>query len=150
MDVNKIRQISIFEIMEMNETPDIPFKEQKKGVKGWVIEIQALFTIENGFKRNMIGVTTVRVILDQDSKTDCDGFKWQYAHVIEDGCKADGWSGSVKKLYKKRPTWKECCDYVRTKHKEPWDIVFTLKDGHACTHICDFETKQPIEKGDYL
>ncbi len=91
----------------------------------------------------MVGVTTVRVILERDSDTDKYG-QHQYAHVIEDGCRADGWYGGVEKLYARRPTWRELQDFARAKYPEPWKIVFELKGGDAITRICDFETKKPI------
>ena len=142
----KPEQVSILEIFGMDATPEIPFEQQKKGTKGWIIENQGLYTTENGFKKNMIGVTTARVILDEDTHIDRNGYEWQSAHVIEDGCKGDGWYGGVHKLYASRPAWKELYEYARATHKEQWEIVFTLKDGNACVQICDFETKQPLER----
>lgn len=135
-------QISMFEMLGLDETPTIPFEKQKKGVKGWVIEIAGLYTKENGNKENTVGVTTVRVILDSDSETDSRG-QWQYAHVIEDGCKGDGWIGSPETLYERRPTWRELQNYAREKYKD-WNVVFVLKNGHAMHRICDFETKKTI------
>lgn len=137
-------QISMFEMLGMDDTPTIPFDQQKEGTKGWVIEIAGLYTTENGFKENMVGVTTSRVILERDSKTDTYG-QHQYAHVIEDGCRGDGWFGGVKKLYARRPTWRELVEHVRERYKEPWKIVFILKGGDAIHRICDFETKKPVE-----
>lgn len=132
-------QISIYEMLGMDDTPEIPFEKQKQGMKGWVIEIGAVFLKENGFKKDMVGVTTVRVILERDSNTDSRGRRGQYAHVIEGGCKGDGWYGQVKKLYARRPTWRECVEYARQKYKEPFEVVYVYKDGHAMTHMGDYE-----------
>lgn len=134
-------QISMYELLNIDETPEIPFEKQKKGVKGWVIRIHGIFPRSNGWPKDMVGVTTFRVILERDSDTDRHG-RWQYAHCIEGGCKGDGWMGTPYKLYAKRPTWKELQEYVRRNCREPYDeIVFTYKDGHAMTHIGKYEEK---------
>jgi hypothetical protein len=140
-----MEQISMFELLGLDETPEIPFEQQKKGMKGWFIQISAIYTKRNGFEKNMVGVTTARVILERDSETDDHG-QWQYAHVVEDGCNGDGWMGTPKKLYTRRPTWRELQEYVKKNHKqdEPYEIVYVRKDGHALHHICDFETRKPI------
>lgn len=141
-------QISMFELLGLDDTPEIPFDQQKKGMKGWIIEIAGLYTTtENGFEENAVGVTTARVILKKDSATDFNG-RWQYANVVEDGCRGDGWVGTPKKLYTKRPSWRELQNYVREKYKEPWRIVFVLKNRHAIHRICDFVTKKPIDGKD--
>ena len=136
-------QISMFEMLGMDETPEIPPEKQKKGTKGWVIEIESVFKKENGYRTNAVGVTTKRVVLEQDTRQDRYGW-WQSARTIEDGCRADGWFGGCKKLYAVRPTWGELQAFARKKYKEPWEIVFVMKDGHALHHVCDYETKQPI------
>ena len=134
-------QISMFEMLGMDETPVIPFEEQKKGTKGYCIRIAALYTIENGFPKNQIGVTVRKMELVRDSKTDSHG-RWQYARSI-DHCKGDGWWGSPEKLYARRPTWKECEDYVRARHRgEPreYEVVYLRKNGDATYSICDYES----------
>ena len=144
-------QISIFDLLEMDVTQEIPFEDQKEGVKGWVIEIGAVLLTRNGYRKNMLGVTTYRVILKRDSHTDRDGFRWQSAWAIEDMTKGCGWSGRPKKLYAKRPTWGELQRYARDHAKEyfespDFDIVFTMKGGDACTRICDFDTRKPMSR----
>lgn len=136
-------QISMFEMLGMDETPEIPPEQQKKGTKGWVIEIEAVFKTENGYKKNAIGVTTKRVQLRKDTVRDRYGL-WQCADTIEDGCRGDGWSGSCRKLYTVRPTWRELQEFVRERYKGLWDIVFVMKDGNAMINICDFNTKEKI------
>ena len=37
--MNMNSQISMFSMLDEYETPQIPIEEQKKGVKGWVIDI---------------------------------------------------------------------------------------------------------------
>lgn len=141
-------QLSIFELMDLDETPVIPFEQQKRGMKGWVIEIQGIFTVENGFKKNQVGVTTKRVVLNQDSYTRHNRTldrieKWQAATCTgEGGCKGDGWVGDPRKLYVKRPSWRELQDYVRRNYRGTYDeIVYTYKDGHASVHIGEYERK---------
>ena len=145
-------QINMFEIIGLDETPEIPFEEQKKGMKGWVIQIQGIYTVENGFKKNMVGVTTKRVVLKADSYTRKNRLldrieKWQNAECTgEYGCKGDGWVGSPRKLYTKRPTWRELQNYVKEHYKDPYDeIVFTYKDGNASVHIGDYYQKKALE-----
>ena len=139
------KQVSMFEMLGMDETPEIPPEQQKKGTKGWVIEIEAVYKTENGYSRDAIGVTTKRVQLRKDTERDRYGL-WQYADTIEDGCRGDGWGGSCKKLYAVRPTWRELQEFVRERYKGLWDIVFVMKDGNAMIKRCDFETKKPIGK----
>lgn len=142
-------QMSIFELMQQDETPTIPFEKQKRGMKGWVIEIQGIFLVENGFKKNMVGVTAKQVVLDMNSYTrkNCaiDRIEqWQGATCTGKGggCKGDGWIGSPRKLYAKQPKWWELQEYVRQNYRKPYDeIVYTYKDGHACLHIGDYERK---------
>lgn len=141
-------QISMFEMLGEDETPVIPFEKQKRGMKGWVIEIQGIYTRENGFDRNMVGVTTKEVELKADSYTRYNRTlnrteQWQNAFSTgKGGCRGDGWIGSPKKLYARRPTWRECQEYVKRNHKgDPYEyeIVYTRKNGDACTRICEYE-----------
>lgn len=133
-------QLNIFEMIGMDETPEIPFEEQKKGTKGWIIQICGLFTTEYGWKRNMIGVTVRHMMLNQDPHTDQHG-RWQSAWSI-DRCKGDGWMGEPRKLYARKPTWKECVNHVKENHRgEPYeyDIVFCEKGGDALHRFVDYE-----------
>ena len=141
-------QMNIFELLGVDETPVIPFDQQKRGTKGWVINIKGIYTIENGFKKNMVGVTTVQVSLNHDSyirhnrTLDREEY-WQSATCTgKGGCKGDGWWGTPKKLYAKRPTWAECKEYVRKNHKgDPYDyeIVYTSKGEDAIVRICEYQ-----------
>lgn len=139
-------QISMFEMLGVDETPVIPFDQQKRGMKGWVIEINAEFLPENGYEKRMVGVTTMQVVLDRDSyerkNTVHDRIeKWQSATCTGvNGCRGDGWVGKPKKLFSARPKWWELQEYVRKNYREPFDeIVYTYKDGHACIHIGVYE-----------
>lgn len=133
-------QISFFEMLGMDETPEIPFEQQKKGMKGWVIRVAAHYTVENGFDRNMVGVEVRHMILEKDSDTDKHG-RWQYAKSC-DNCKGDGWWGRPKKLYAKRPTWRECEEYVRKNRPEydGCDVVYVHKDGDAIHRIQEYKS----------
>lgn len=133
-------QMNIFELLGENETPVIPFEEQKKGMKGWCIRIMGIYTIENGFKKNMIGVTTRRMVFCEDSHVKY-GRRWQNVKSV-DRCKGDGWMGSPEVIYAKRPTWRECQQYVKEHHKgDPYEyeIVYTEKGGDACVRISEYQ-----------
>ena len=136
-------QISMFEMMNMDETPVIPFEEQKRGMKGWVIEISGIYEMEG---KKIIGVTTKQVVLERDSYTRYNRIldrneQWQSAHCTGvGGCRGDGWSGTPEKLYVRKPLWRELEKYVRENEKTKYDgIVFTYKDGHAMTHIGEYK-----------
>jgi len=139
-------QISMFELLGLDDTPEIPVDRQKKGVKGWVIEIAADFLPENGYRQHVVGVTTKCVILEEDTRPDSRGSLWQSAHVVKDGCNGDGWMGTPRKLYDGRPTWRELQEYVKTHYRgeTPYEIVFVRKGCDASCRICDFETGKPI------
>jgi len=140
-----MEQISMFSLLGVDDTPEIPLEQQKEGVKGWFIEINADFLPENGYKRHVVGVTTARVILEKDTRQDRYGW-CQYAHVIEGGCKGDGWWAWARKLYVRKPTWRELEEYVKRNYKgdKPYEIVYVKKDGDAIHRICDFDTGEPI------
>lgn len=140
-------QMNMFEMLGEDLTPEIPFEEQKRGMKGWVIELQGIFTKENGFKKDMVGVTTKQVVLKADSYTRHNRTldreeKWQNAESTGvGGCRGDGWVGSPQKLYARRPTWRECMEYVKKNHKgDPYEyeIVYTRKGGDACVRFCEY------------
>ena len=121
-------QISMFELLGETETPLIPFEEQKKGRKGWIIEISGIFLVENGFNENMIGVKTHAVRFVRDSSYDKYGRKWQDVEKIHprDG----GWLGSEKLVYAKRPTLQECIEFARGKYSFPEKVIYYERDGH--------------------
>lgn len=134
-----IEQISFLGQFGATVTPDIPPEKQKKGMKGWVIEITGNYLVKNGFAENAVGVTVRRVELLGDTKHDRRGW-WQNARAI-DHCKGDGWYGGCYTIYAKKPTWAECEEYVRTHHKgEPYDyrIICTRKNGDATHSVCDY------------
>lgn len=139
-------QVSMFEILGMDETPTIPFEQQKRGTKGWVIQISAILLPENGYEKTMVGVTAMQVELNRDSyarhnKTTGRIEQWQDATCTGvGGCKGDGWVGSPEKLYARKPKWRELQDYVRQEYREPYEeIVYVYKDGHAMHHIGVYE-----------
>ena len=132
-------QLSFFGEIGMDETPQIPFEEQKKGTVGWVIMPTAAYTVENGFDRNMIGVETRKVRLWKDSSEDRIG-RTQYAETIDlRGC---GWCADPRPLYRTRPSWKECVEYIRkTRRREPQDfeVVYTRSNWEGSYDICSWE-----------
>ncbi len=139
---NKIDgQINMFEMLGIDETPEIPFEQQKKGTRGYVIRVEGLFLKENGWEENMVGVTVRRMEIKEDSKTDRHG-RWQNAFSI-DHCKGDGWIGTPEKLYSRMPTWAECERYARRRYeKDPdmqdYKIIYLVKNGDATHSIRDY------------
>lgn len=73
-------QISMFELLGDTATPKIPFEEQKKGRKGWIIDISAILLKKNGFKEDAVCVRTVPIKFDKDSDKDKYGRWSQYAN----------------------------------------------------------------------
>ena len=133
-------QISIFDLLGITATPQIPTAAQKKGTKGWIISIEGVYLVENGFPENMIGVSARKVELLEDTRRDRYGWR-QNARTI-DHCKGDGWIGGPEPIFAKMPTWAECEEYVRTNHKgEPHDyrIVCVRKNGDATHSLCDYD-----------
>ena len=120
-------QISMFELLGETETPKIPFEEQKKGRKGWIIEISGLFLIKNGFKEDHIGVCTHAIVFKENSTKDKYGRISQYVEKIKpnDG----GWWGPNKDVYAARPTMEECIAYAHSRYTIPEKVVYYERDG---------------------
>ena len=127
MGVKQSEQIDFFNMLGDPETPLIPFDEQKKGRKGWVIEISLVGLVENGFKENIIGVKTHAVQFNRDSEKNKYGRISQFADRIRphDG----GWYGPYYDVYATRPTMKECIAYARKNHPTE-KVVYYERDGH--------------------
>lgn len=123
-------QISIFSILDEYETPQIPPEEQRKGMRGWIIEISVICLKENGYKTEWTGVETRPVIFLQDTRKDRDGFTWQHCETTKGPY--SGWAHSPKTIFRKRPSWADCMKYGREKAKEegyPEEIRFYSRDG---------------------
>ena len=122
------QQISMFEMLGETETPLIPFEEQKKGRKGWIIDISGIFLKKYGFEEDRIGVQTHAVRFEEDSKKDKYGRISQMATFIKpmDG----GWCGGYKDVYARRPTWEECVAYAKKKYSLPEKIVYYERTGN--------------------
>ena len=120
-------QITMFEMLGDTATPKIPFEEQKKGRKGWVIEISAILLTKNGFRENMIAVRTHAVQFVRDSEKDKYGRIKQFAERIKphDG----GWYGPYYEVYAARPTWEECVAFARAKYTLPEKVVYYERTG---------------------
>ena len=121
-------QISLFELMGEPETPTIPPEKQKKGEKGWIIDISAILLKKNGFKEDAICVCTVPIKFDADSKKDKQGRWSQYASSTYGP--HQGWWGPVKTVYVKRPTWKECVEYARKKYTIPEKVLYYERNAN--------------------
>ena len=121
-------QMNMFQLLGMGETPEIPFEQQKKGRKGWVIEISGIFLVKNGFKENMIGVCTHAVQFTRDSEKDKYGRISQFCDRIKphDG----GWYGQHKTVYAARPTLDECIAFGKKSYSYPEKIVYFERNGN--------------------
>lgn len=120
-------QISIFDLLDEYKTPTIPAEEQKKGVKGWIMEISAICLRENGFKEDYVTVCTRPVVFKEDTRESRDGW-WQAAETTYGP--STGWYGSLREVYRKRPTWQECAEYAQRKHPEISDIRYSERNGN--------------------
>ena len=57
-------------LLDTYGTPEIPPEEQKKGMRGWIIEWSGTFLRENGYSYDSRGVCTRQIILEADTKPD--------------------------------------------------------------------------------
>lgn len=124
------QQVSMFQMLDEYETPQIPLDEQKKGMRGWIIEISVICLKENGYKEEWTGVETRPIVFEKDTHKDRDGFTWQYAQTTKGP--HHGWSSGPKTVFSKRPSWADCLKYGREKAKKqgyPEDIRFYSRDG---------------------
>jgi len=120
-------QISMFELLGMTETPEIPLAEQKKGRRGWIIEISAICPKKNGFKEDMTYVCTRPVIFEEDTRERHDGW-WQRVRTTYGPY--HGWSASPHKVYAKRPTWDECLKFAEQNRDTIGRIKYMERDGN--------------------
>ncbi len=95
-----IGQLSMFELLDQYETPTIPIEEQKKGVKGWIIELSGIFLKKNGFKEDWRGVETRPVIFNEDTHKDRHGW-WQSCETTKGP--SSGWVASPRMVFRTRP-----------------------------------------------
>lgn len=123
-------QISMFSLLDEYETPMIPIEEQKKGVKGWIIDISCICLRKNGCKDDWTGVETRPVILLSDTHEDKDGFMWQ--HVQTTKGPYSGWNKAPERIFRKRPTWDDCLKWARQhmSKSDPREIRFYSRDGN--------------------
>ena len=119
-----IQQLSMFDLIG---TPEIPFEQQKKGRKGWIIEISAVLLRENGYQADMVCVCTRPVIFRENSWVR-DGMKCQGFDTIHGP--ASGSYGGWRTVYAKRPTWEECQEYARKERRNPGKILYMERDGN--------------------
>ena len=117
-------QISMFDMLDQYETPEIQPEEQKKGVKGWIIEGSGIFLRENGFDHDWRGVCTRPIIFEKDTYKDRQGRWCQWAHTTK-GPHA-GWCGGMKRIFRDRPSWADCLKWAaETRHKsDPEEVGY--------------------------
>ncbi len=122
-------QISMFEMLDQYETPEIPINEQKRGTKGWIIELTGLFLRENGFKEDWRGVATRPMVFTENTHKDRDGYWWQCGETTKGP--SIGWCGSVHKVFRSRPTWNDCVKFAKEngRRDDPKDIRYFDRTG---------------------
>ena len=115
-------QISMFDMLDQYEAPEIPPEAQKKGGKGWIIERSGTFLRKNGFDHDWRGVCTRPIIFERDTYKDKRGRWCQWAHTTK-GPFA-GWYGGFKRVFASRPSWADCLKFAQdTKEKDDPDQV---------------------------
>ena len=116
--MKKQQQISIFSMLDSYETPEIPPEEQKKGMKGWIIECSGIFLVKNGCSHNYRGVCTRPIVFEQDTRRDLKVHSgWFQAAVTTKG-PYSGWYGPLKRIFRERPTWGDCLKYMKDIREE--------------------------------
>ena len=73
-------------------------------------------------------VCTVPVVFEEDTKKEKYVRMWQTAKSTHGS--PMGWMGSLKKVYAKRPSWKECEEYAHRKYTIPQTVKYYERDGH--------------------
>lgn len=132
-----MEQMSIWSFLDSYETPLIPYEQQKKGTRGWIIECSGLFLRENGFKKDQYGVCTRPIVFESDTKPDGS----QHAHTLKGPF--HGWWGGNKEVFERRPSWSDCLlhakknrakdepeDVIFYDHKANWDEIWSYEDGY--------------------
>lgn len=129
MSEQLIGQLSMFELLDQYETPTIPIEEQKKGVKGWIIQLSGIFLKENGFKEDWRGVETRPVIFKADTHKDKNGRLWQDCNTTKGP--SSGWVGTPRMVFRTRPTWNDCLRFARENGSkdDPKDVRYYGRRG---------------------
>ena len=135
----KGEQISFFSLLDEYETPIIPPEEQKKGMKGWIIQFSAILLVENGYDHDRTCVETRPVVFESDTWKKNGTWK-QDAVTTKGPC--GGWYGPYKTIFRSRPTWQDCLLWARENHKSympeaveyysqtgDWHGIYRYEDG---------------------
>ena len=99
-------------LLDTYDTPEIPPEEQKKGMRGWIIEWSGTFLRENGYSYDSRGVCTRQIILEADTKPDRKAYdRWfQAGRTLK--APYHGWYGPFHRIFKQRPTWSDRLKYM--------------------------------------
>ena len=121
-------QVTIFDLMGDKGTPEILPEDQKKGRKGWIIEISAILLKKNGWKEDAVCVCTRPIVFVEDTKVDkynriSQWWKTTYGP-------AAGGNGGNMTVYVRRPTWDECVAFARKKYTIPETVLYYERDGN--------------------
>ena len=128
-------QISVFEMLGLQETPVIPLEEQKEGTIGYFIESVGWF------KENTLAVTVRKMMLTSDTVFWEKSGWWQYTRSV-DSCGGDGWSANPHTMYAKPPTWAEVVKYIKDHRKglpEECKFIYVKKNRHAMFDITSYD-----------
>ena len=117
------RQISVFEMLGLPETPTIPLEGQKEGTIGYFIESVGWF------KENTLAVTVRKMMLTSDTMFWEESGWWQY-------------SASPHTKYAKPPTWAEVVKYIKDHRKglpEECKFIYVKKNRDAMFDITSYD-----------
>lgn len=108
--VKMTEQLSLLDMLDL-DTDMMPIEEQLEGRKGWIIECTGICLKKNGFKEDHVRVATRQIVFEKSTATNkvhkVDGDEiWQQAKSVHGPY--IGWMGSVRPIYKSRPSMREC------------------------------------------
>ena len=113
-------------MLDLYETTEIPPEEQKKGMKGWIIECSGIFLVKNGHSHDHRGVCTRPIIFEEDTRKDPKAYSgWHQAAKTTKG-PHHGWYGGIHRVFRDRPSWADCIKYMKDikKKEDPAEVEY--------------------------
>ena len=126
------QQLDLFEQLDIR-TALIPAEEQKAGRRGWIINFAPVRDLGSEDVK-CIHVNTEPVVFVDDTR---DGDQ----HCRSTHGPYHGWWGGARRVWAGRPTWKECCEYVKEKsmYWKPGMEILYYEVGNHDEVITDYE-----------